>query len=114
MANVFKLVTKTGAATSANTAQTIFTATTKTVLLGISVANLLSNTITMDIHMDSTTAAPRNNASSVYIGKGIPVPSGAALNALTGKIIMEATDVLKITSSSDNSIDVALSLMEIT
>ena len=113
MANVFKLVTKSGAATSAGTAQTIFTATTKTVLLGISVANLLGNTITMDIEMESTSAAPRNNANNVYIGKGIPVPSGASLNALTGKIIMEATDVLKITSTSDNSIDVALSLMEI-
>ncbi len=110
MANTFKLVTKSGAATSAGTAQTIFTATTKTVLLGISVANIISNSITMDIQMETDTGT--NN--DVYIGKGIPVPSGASLNALTGKIIMENTDVLKVTASADNSIDVALSLMEIT
>lgn len=110
MANTFKLVTKTGGSTTATTPITIFTATTKTVLIGLSVANLIPNSITIDLEMDSTTSG---NASSIYIGKGLPVPSGSSLNALTGKIIMEINDVLKVTSSADNSIDIALSFMEI-
>ena len=110
MANIFKLKTKTGATEVAGTAQTIFTATTKTVLVGLSVANLISNSITIDIQMESATGTNAN----VYIGKGLPIPSGSALNALTGKIIMEVNDILKITSSADSSIDIALSLMEIT
>lgn len=110
MANIFKLITKTGTSTTATTPITIFTATTKTVLIGLSVANLIPNSITIDLKMDSTTAG---NASSIYIGKGLPVPSGSSLNALTGKIVMDVNDVLKVTSSSDNSIDVALSFMEI-
>ena len=111
MANIFKLKTSSGAATPAGTAQTIFTATTKTVLVGLSVANLIPNSITIDLQMESSTSG---NANSIYIGKGLPVPSGSALNALTGKIIMEVNDVLKVTSSVDNSIDIALSIMEIT
>jgi hypothetical protein len=110
LANTFKLVTKTGSVTTASTPITIFTATTKTVLIGISVANLITNSITINLQMDSTTSG---NASSIYIGKNLPVPSGSALNALTGKIVMDVNDVLKVTASEDSSIDVALSLMEI-
>ena len=111
MANTFKLKTVSGAATSAGTAITLLTATTRTVLIGLSVANLISNSITIHIQLDSTTAG---NTPTVYIGKNLPIPSGSALNALTGKIVMEATDVLKITASADNCVDMTLSYMEIT
>tara|TARA_B100000959_G_C14941273_1_gene607934 strand:+ start:976 stop:1311 length:336 start_codon:yes stop_codon:yes gene_type:complete len=111
MANTFKLKTSSGAATPAGTAITLFTATTKTVLVGLSIANLISNSITIHIQLDSTTAG---NTPSVYIGKNLPIPSGSALNALTGKIVLDVNDVLKITASSDNSVDLTLSYMEIT
>ena len=111
MANTFKLKTVSGAATPAGTAITLLTATTRTVLIGLSVANLISNSITIHIQMESTTVG---NTPSVYIGKNLPIPSGSALNALTGKIVMEVNDVLKITASSDNAVDLTLSHMEIT
>ena len=111
MANIFKLKTSAGGQTNAGTAITLLTATEKTILVGCSIANLISNSITIHIQMESTTAG---NTPSVYIGKNLPVPSGSALNALTGKIVMEVNDVLKITASSDNAVDLTLSHMEIT
>ena len=110
MANTFKLKTITGDPAVAGTPLTAFTATTETVLVGLAVANLLQNSITIDIQMESSTGTNAN----VYIGKGLPIPSGSSLNALTGKIVMENGDVLKVTSSLDDSMDIALSLMEIT
>ena len=111
MANIFKLKTSAGGQTNAGTAITLLTATEKTILVGCSIANLISNSITIHIQLDSTTAG---NTPTVYIGKNLPIPSGSALNALTGKIVLDVNDVLKITASADNCVDLTLSYMEIT
>ena len=110
MANEFKLVTKTGNATLQNTDIEIFQATTTTVLIGLSVANLINNSIMIDLKLESSTGTNVN----IYIGKELPVPAGSSLNALTGKIVLQTGDKLVVSSNTSLAMDIALSIMEIT
>lgn len=110
MANTFKLNTKAGGAVAANTDITVLTATTTTILIGLTISNKTTNAITVDVKLESSTAGNAN----VNIGENLPIPSGSSLDALAGKIVMNTGDVLKVQSDTANSIDVVLSIMEIT
>ena len=50
------------------------------------------------------------------IVKGAPIPAGGSLVAIGGdqKLVMEASDIIKVKSDTATSIDVALSILEIT
>ena len=49
---------------------------------------------------------------ATYLVKGTPLPSGAALSVLDGKIILETTDTVIVTSSAASSCDVIVSVLE--
>jgi len=100
MANTFKNYTSTSVGTSQTTVYTVPSATTA-VLIGCNLANKTGSQITVDVQIGST-----------YLVKGAPVPSGAALGVLDGKVIMEATETLEVTSSDASSLDVILSVLE--
>ncbi len=51
-------------------------------------------------------------AAGVYVVKGAPIPAGAGLSVLDGKIILETTDTVVVTSSAATSADVILSVLE--
>ena len=108
MANTFKLKTKDGGSTGATTDMTIYTvpSATTTVVIGLTIANRLASSITVDAKIEN------NDGDNIFIGKSLPIPSGGSLDALAGKIVMEASDLLKVSSSDANSVDVALSIME--
>ena len=110
MANTFKLNTKAGGAVAANTDITVFTASTTTILIGLTISNKVTNAITVDVKLESSTAGNAN----VNIGQNLPIPSGSSLDALAGKVCLNVGDILKIQSDTANSIDIALSIMEIT
>ena len=110
MANTFKLNTKAGGAVAANTDITVLTASTTTILIGLTIANKVTNSVTADVKLESSTAGNAN----VNIGQNLPIPSGGSLAALAGKIVMNTGDVLKVQSDTANSIDIVLSIMEIT
>ena len=57
-----------------------------------------------------------NDGDNIYLIKDAPVPIGSSLVAVGGdqKVVMNASDVLKVTSDTASSIDVALSILEIT
>ena len=110
MANTFKLNTKAGGAVAANTDITVLTASTTTILIGLTIANKVTNSVTADVKLESSTAGNAN----VHIGQNLPIPSGGSLDALAGKIVMNTGDVLKVQSDTANSIDIVLSIMEIT
>ena len=110
MANTFKLNTKAGGAVAANTDITVLTAATTTILIGLTISNKVTNSITVDVKLESSTSGNAN----VNIGQNLPIPSGSSLDALAGKIVMNTGDVLKVQSDTANSIDVVLSIMEIT
>ena len=110
MANTFKSITKTGGATAANTDITVYTvpASTTTIIIGLTISNLINTSITVDVKLENA------DGDNIHIGKNLPIPSGSALNALTGKVVMETGDILKVQSDTTNSADIALSIMEIT
>ena len=62
----------------------------------------------------SNRAGANNEANQdVELVTNAPIPSGSSLELLAGnKVVMETTDVLKLTASG--ATDIALSIMEIT
>ena len=58
----------------------------------------------------------KNDGPNVSIVKSAPIPVGGSLVAIGGdqKLVMEASDIIKVKSSAATSIDVALSILEIT
>ena len=109
MANAFKLVTDTGVGTSAATIYTC-PSSTETTIIGLSIANIVTSQIEIDVQLEN------NDGDNVYIIKDAPVPVGSSLVVVGGeqKVVMNASDVLKVTSSASTSADVTLSILEIT
>jgi len=109
MANTFKLETDTGVGTGAATIYTCPSATSTTII-GLSVANITSSSISVDVQLEN------NDGDNIYLVKAAPVPVGSSLVVVGGdqKVVMEASDILKVISSAATSADVALSILEIT
>jgi len=109
MANAFKLKTATGTSTNADTAITVYTApsATTSICLGLNISNLLTSNVVVDVQIEN------NDGDNVYIVKDVLIENGSALELMTGnKIVLETSDVLKVTSNAANSIDCSLSVME--
>ena len=109
MANSFKLITDTGVGTSPATVHTGASAT-ETSIIGMSVANIHTAQITIDVQLEN------NDGDNIYLIKAAPVPVGSSIIVVGGeqKVVMNASDVLKVTSNVASSADVALSILEIT
>jgi hypothetical protein len=100
MANTFKNYVSASVGTSAITVYTVPSSTTS-VVIGLNVANRGAAQITVDVQLGST-----------YIIKSVPIPVASSLSVLDGKIIMETTETLVVTSSAASSADVILSVLE--
>lgn len=111
MANTFKVKTFTGGATAASTAMTIYTcpSATQTTVIGLTIANIATSQILVDVTLEN------NDGDNVYLVKAAPIPVGASLVPIGGdqKVVMEASDVIKVTSDTANSADTTLSILEI-
>ena len=115
MANTFKVVTKAGV-TSEDVIYTVAGSTT-TVVLGIMLGNTTTSQVTATVTLDTNTgsrAGANDEANqAVELVTNAPIPSGSSLELLAGnKVVMETTDVLKLTASG--ATDIAMSIMEIT
>jgi len=100
MANTFKNYTSSSVGTSPVTTYTV-PASTTSVMIGCNIANTTGSQITVDVQ-----------AAGVYLVKGVPVPAGSALSVLDGKIILETTDTIVVTSDTATSCDVIVSVLE--
>ena len=109
MANTFKLKTK---ANVGVTTVGIYTATapvTATVMIGVTLANVSGSSINVGIGIT------RASADNVSILKNVPLPQGSTIEYMAGnKVVLEATDTVTAVSDAANSLDVALTIMEIT
>lgn len=109
MPNAFKL--QTSSVGNADSAATIYTCpgSTETTVIGMNLANKLSTGITADVTLVN------NDGDNIYIVKSAPIPTGSALVPIGGeqKLVLNASDILKVTSSDSDAIDVALSILEI-
>lgn len=100
MANTFKNYTSASVGTSATTVYTVAASTTA-VTIGLNVANTTAAQIKVDVQ-----------CAGAYVVKGAPIPAGSGLSVLDGKIILETTDTVVVTSDTASSADVILSVLE--
>jgi len=100
MANAFKSYQSTSVTTEA----TVLTgpSATETTVIGLSIANTSSSTATVDVKLNTA-----------YMVKAAPIPVGGSLVVVGGdqKVVVEATDTIKVTS--DVTVDVITSTLEI-
>ena len=116
MANTFKVKTNANMPASAGTPLTLYTCpgSTTTIVLGLLLCNNDSSQRTVDVKIESDTSDTETNAT-VFLTKDTPIPATSALELLAGnKIVLQATDVLKVDSDVAGKIDATLSIMEIT
>tara|TARA_B100000963_G_scaffold168117_1_gene146054 strand:- start:1304 stop:1654 length:351 start_codon:yes stop_codon:yes gene_type:complete len=116
MANTFKVKTNGAMPASAGTPLTLYTVpnSTTTVVIGLLLCNIHTATVTVDVQLVSDTSDTETN-ETVLLAKDVSIPVGSTLELLTGgKVVVQATDVLKIDCSVAGKIDATLSILEIT
>ena len=112
MANTFKLKTKAAIDTSLVAVYTV-PANTKTIVLGLTIANRQGGSVTADAQI-VTASSSGENADDVYIIKSVPLPAGSSIEVMAGnKLVLEAGDVVKVKGSVTDAVDALLSIMEI-
>ena len=113
MPNTFKLKTKAGIDASLVDVYEVPSSTT-TVVIGLTIANIKGASVTADAKIVSNTDDTEVNAD-VHIVKDIPLPAGSSVEVMAGnKIVLQATDEVWVKGSVTDSVDVILSIMEIT
>jgi hypothetical protein len=100
MANTFKNYTSASVGTSPVTTYTV-PASTTSVMIGCNIANTTGSQISIDVQV-----------AGVYLVSGAPIPANSSLSVLDGKIILETTDTVVITSNTATSCDVIVSVLE--
>jgi len=112
MANTFKVVTKAGV-TSEDVIYTAGSGIT-TIVLGLVLGNTTNAQITGTVTLNSDTgnrSGANNEANqAVELITNAAIPAGSTLSVVDGKVILEATDEIKVTGSG--ATDVILSIME--
>jgi hypothetical protein len=108
MANTFKSYKQRNIGTSAANVITA-NAATQTIVIGLSLSNITTNSITADAYVTS-------GGNNYYLVKNAPVPVGSSLIVVGGdqKIALSAGENVSVVSSSTTSIDAFLSVLEIT
>jgi hypothetical protein len=75
----------------------------------MTVANRHSSAITVDVVVTDSSAS-----ASVFLVKAATIPVGGALVPIGGdqKVVLETTDILKVTSNTASSADAIVSVLE--
>ncbi len=110
MANDFKLKTKANVGvTTENVYVVPSTPTTTTTVIGITLCNTSGSGINVGVGIT------RSGFDDIKILKNVPIPQGSTLEFMQGnKVVLEATDTLTANSDTNASLDVALTVLEIT
>jgi hypothetical protein len=109
MANVFKNSIKGPAGTGGLLVYTSPAATVATVI-GVNVANIVSQNINVDVQITDSSAAVTK-----YLVKGVLIVPGSSAILVGGeqKVVLEAEDSITVTSTVNSSADVVVSVLEI-
>ena len=111
MANTFRLVNNAVMPTSAGSPDALYTAGSgKTaIVLGLTLANVHTSQVTATVTVTDTSASVTS-----HIVKDIPIPVGSSIEIMSGnKIVVEATDIIKVDCSVADKVSATLSIMEI-
>ena len=112
MANTFKSVTSGSIGTTLTNVYSC-PASTTTIILGAAMANTDNNPIggSIKLKQDGTSAGQ----DDVFVVKAAPVPVGSSVEVMAGnKVVLQASDVLQFQSDTATSLDVVVSILEIT
>jgi len=108
MANIFKLKSKANVGVTTSSVYVVPSSTT-TVVIGITLANTSGGSVNVGVGIT------RASADDINILRNVPIPQGSSLEVMQGnKIVLETTDTITAYSDVNNSLDVALTIMEIT
>ena len=121
MANTFKVVTFAAEPASSGTPYVVYTAasSTTTIVLGLVLSNIHTSQVTATVRLVSDTGSRGGNNDvangTSFLAKDVSIPAGSSLELLSGgKVVLEATDEIKIDCSVADKISGTLSIMEIT
>ena len=84
---------------------------TTTIVLGLMLCNVHTSQVT------ATVTVTDNESSDVvsHLLKDVPVPAGSSIEVMAGnKLVLEATDIIKVDCSVADKISATMSIMEIT
>ena len=98
--------------TVAGTSDALYTvpSSTTTIILGLTLCNVHTAQVSATVEIVDTSAS----VTSTVI-KNAPIPVGGSLEIMSGnKIVVETTDVVKVSSSIADKISATMSIMEIT
>ena len=110
MANTFKLKTKANVGITTQNVYVVPSATT-TVVIGITLANTSGSGVNVGVAVSRTS----DTKEDIKLLKNAPIPSGSSLEFMSGnKIVLETNDQINVDSDTNNSVDAALTIMEIT
>jgi hypothetical protein len=116
MANNFKLKTFDGSSTPATNNMDVYTGQsgTETTIIGMSIANIASSQILVSVKIISDTVDVETNTDA-FLVKDAPIPVGGSLVVVGGdqKLVIQDTDVVRVTSDTANSADTVMSVLEI-
>ena len=86
---------------------------TKATVIGLSVSNITSSSIDVDVVLSQNAGNTTTDASIVT---NVPIPSGSTVVLIGGdqKLVMEGGDMIKVRSSGSASCDAIMSVLEIT
>jgi tryptophanyl-tRNA synthetase len=107
MANTFKSNVAANIVTSGNTVYTTPSAT-QTTLIGMTLSNKGAGTVTANVFLTRSSV-------DYSIISNAPILTGSTLVPIGGdqKVVLQAADSVKITTSANGSVDVIVSLLEI-
>jgi hypothetical protein len=110
MANTFKRKLSRGIGTSLTAIGSYAVpSSTATTVIGLAVANVTASQVIVD-------ATVNDGSNDTYLIKSAPIPSGGTLVIIGGdqKVVLETLDSIKIKSDTAASVDVVMSILEIT
>jgi len=104
MAQNFRRYTQNDVGTSA---ATLFTANSYDTVVGISVANITTSSVTASVYIN-------DGSNDIYLIKDAPIPSGSSLQVLDGgaKFVVQSGDALKVISDTASSLDCWVSAVD--
>ena len=89
-----------------------------TTVIGLSITNITGSSVDVDVAISNTGdgGGMGNITYDISLASSVPIPSGSVLVLVGGdqKLNMVENDLIKIKSSAANSLDVCMSVLEIT
>tara|TARA_A100001011_G_C13606554_1_gene554268 strand:- start:70 stop:399 length:330 start_codon:yes stop_codon:yes gene_type:complete len=86
--------------------------TNASIVIGLVASNTGSASDTIDVTVGQASEYAANPTTFDYLIKGAPVPVGSTLSVLEGKLVVNASDIIKA-KSTNGAVDVTVSILEL-